>query len=233
MNAEARRLQAYDTVAKTPSGLDKPGQLTSAYDLALISRAGLADPDFRRYVSTRLADFPAPRGKTYQIANHNRLLGRYKGMIGVKNGWTSKARASFVGAAKRDGHTIIVVDHAARGLLLGRGRRAARLGLRGARQGRARRPPRRPAAGARAQPVARRAAGRRARRHPGPPGPRRARTARPPTAGPRAASSESAESGSAGLVPYTVGAALLAGLLWIVTGLLRTATRSRGRRARR
>lgn len=136
MNREARRLQAYDTVAKTPHGLDRPGQRSSAYDLALIARAGLAMPDFRRYISTKVAKFPAPkdydkknrdgqgrerrrtagsdasrspRPSYYEIGNHNRLLGRYPGMIGVKNGWTSKALGSFVGAATRDGHTIIVV----------------------------------------------------------------------------------------------------------------------------
>jgi D-alanyl-D-alanine carboxypeptidase (penicillin-binding protein 5/6) len=109
MNAEAHRLQADDTVAKTPNGLDKPGQRSSAYDLALIARAGLAKADFRRYIATKVADFPAPKNTTYQIQNHNKLLWRYKGMIGVKNGWTSKALGSFVGAAKRNGHTIIVV----------------------------------------------------------------------------------------------------------------------------
>jgi D-alanyl-D-alanine carboxypeptidase (penicillin-binding protein 5/6) len=108
MNAEARRLQALDTVAKTPSGLDKPGQRSSAYDLALIARAGLANPDFRRYVGTKSARFPAPKGRHYQIGNHNKLLFRYKGMIGVKNGWTTKAQGSFVGAARRGDHTIIV-----------------------------------------------------------------------------------------------------------------------------
>ncbi|WP_245764924.1 D-alanyl-D-alanine carboxypeptidase family protein [Nonomuraea jiangxiensis] len=108
MNAEAKRLQAYDTVAKTPSGLDKPGQSSSAYDLALIARAGLANPEFRRYISTKTADFPAPKGKHYEISNHNKLLWRYEGMIGVKNGWTSKALGSFVGAATRGGHTIVV-----------------------------------------------------------------------------------------------------------------------------
>jgi serine-type D-Ala-D-Ala carboxypeptidase (penicillin-binding protein 5/6) len=108
MNAEAKRLQAYDTVAKTPSGLDKPGQSSSAYDLALIARAGLANPDFKRYISTKTANFPAPKGKHYQISNHNKLLWRYQGMIGVKNGWTTKAQASFVGAATRGGHTIVV-----------------------------------------------------------------------------------------------------------------------------
>ncbi|MFI6506710.1 D-alanyl-D-alanine carboxypeptidase family protein [Streptosporangium sp. NPDC050855] len=107
MNAEARRLQAFDTVARTPSGLDKPGQSSSAYDLALIARAGLANPDFRRYISLKTDKFPAPKGY-YEIGNHNKLLWRYKGMIGVKNGWTSKAQGSFVGAARRNGHTIIV-----------------------------------------------------------------------------------------------------------------------------
>ncbi|PZG44613.1 D-alanyl-D-alanine carboxypeptidase [Spongiactinospora gelatinilytica] len=109
MNSVARRLQARDTVAKTPSGLDQPGQRSSAYDLALIARAGLANADFRRYVSTRTADFPAPKGKHYEISNHNRLLGKYRGMIGIKNGWTTKAQGSFVGAARRGAHTIIVV----------------------------------------------------------------------------------------------------------------------------
>ncbi|GAA3444194.1 D-alanyl-D-alanine carboxypeptidase family protein [Planomonospora venezuelensis] len=107
MNAEARRLQALDTVAKTPSGLDKPGQSSSAYDLALIARAGLANPDFRRYISLKTDKFPAPKGH-YEIGNHNKLLWRYKGMIGVKNGWTSKALGSFVGAARRGDHTVIV-----------------------------------------------------------------------------------------------------------------------------
>jgi serine-type D-Ala-D-Ala carboxypeptidase (penicillin-binding protein 5/6) len=107
MNAEAKRLQANDTVAKTPSGLDKPGQSSSAYDLALIARAGLANADFRRYISTKTSKFPAPKGH-YEISNHNKLLWRYQGAIGVKNGWTTKAQASFVGAATRGGHTIVV-----------------------------------------------------------------------------------------------------------------------------
>ncbi|MGI5161116.1 D-alanyl-D-alanine carboxypeptidase family protein [Microbispora sp. CA-102843] len=130
MNKQARKLQAYDTVAKTPNGLDAPGQRSSPYDLALIARAGLAIPDFREYISTKVAKFPAPKDYLkkkkkkrrddseasespppayYEMANHNRLLGRYKGMLGVKNGWTSKALGSFVGAARRDGHTILVV----------------------------------------------------------------------------------------------------------------------------
>ncbi|MQA83326.1 MAG: D-alanyl-D-alanine carboxypeptidase [Streptosporangiales bacterium] len=112
MNATAHRLQAYDTVTKTPNGLDRKGQHSSAYDLALFARHGLDMPEFRDYVTTERAKFPAPKKKSYQIETHNRLLrpgpDRYKGAIGVKNGWTSKANASFVGAATRKDHTIVV-----------------------------------------------------------------------------------------------------------------------------
>lgn len=108
MNTEAARLQAFDTHAVNTSGLDAPGQVSSAYDLALIARAGLALPDFRAYVGTRRSFIPAPGGRTIEIDSHNRLLGTYDGALGVKNGFTEAARASFVGAASRNGHTLVV-----------------------------------------------------------------------------------------------------------------------------
>ncbi len=108
MNDEAARLQARDTHAINASGLDADGQVSSAYDLALIARAGLAMPDFRTYVATRRSSVPAPGGATIDISTHNKLLGTYDGALGVKNGYTDAARASFVGAAARDGHTLVV-----------------------------------------------------------------------------------------------------------------------------
>ena len=108
MNGVAQHLQANDTVARTPSGLDAPGESTSAYDLALIARAGLQLPDFRQYVSTVKGRVPAPHHKHFQIYTHNRLLTSYHGMIGVKNGYTVAAHATYVGAATRGGHTLIV-----------------------------------------------------------------------------------------------------------------------------
>lgn len=114
MNATARKLQALDTHAVTPSGLDEDGQLSSAYDLALISRAALARDDFRAYVGMRSAAFPgrmptdaSPRS-TFMIYNQNRLLGGYKGAIGVKTGYTTKARSTYVGAAERGGQRLVV-----------------------------------------------------------------------------------------------------------------------------
>lgn len=108
MNALAAHLNADDTVALTPNGLDAPGQSSSAYDLALIFRAGLRDPQFRHYLALRRAQFPAPGGASFQIQTHDRLLNSYPGMIGGKNGYTVAAQASYVGAATRNGHTIIV-----------------------------------------------------------------------------------------------------------------------------
>jgi D-alanyl-D-alanine carboxypeptidase (penicillin-binding protein 5/6) len=111
MNAEAHRLGAYDTHAVTPSGLDGPGQFTSAYDLALIARADFAREDFRRYTATQRAQIPAqppkdPRG--FQIQNENLLLTKYPGAIGGKTGFTTVARHTYVGAAERNGRRLVV-----------------------------------------------------------------------------------------------------------------------------
>jgi D-alanyl-D-alanine carboxypeptidase (penicillin-binding protein 5/6) len=109
MNAEAHRLGAYQTHAVTPSGLDGPGQFTSAYDLALIARACYAREDFRRYTATRLAQIPAQPGKPgFQIANDNGLLDRYPGMLGGKTGFTDLARQTYVGVAERGGRRLVV-----------------------------------------------------------------------------------------------------------------------------
>jgi len=116
MNANATDLGAFDTVAKDPSGLDKPGQTSSAYDLALIGRAAMKLPDFRGYVSTRTASVPGGRsagGKmvpAFRINNHNRLLYNYYGAIGIKNGYTIAAEQTFIAAATRAGKTYIVTE---------------------------------------------------------------------------------------------------------------------------
>ncbi len=110
MNQMARSLQANDTVAKNPSGLDRPGQVSSAYDLALMARAGLARPDFAAYAATKSFEFPDKGKRTRTIYSENRLLtGGYRGAVGVKMGFTSQAGRTFVAAATRKGHTLAFV----------------------------------------------------------------------------------------------------------------------------
>jgi len=108
MNQKAQELQAFDTVARTPSGLDGPGETTSAYDLALLAQAGLKLPAFRRYIGIVRSRVPAPHGKHFEIYTHNELLTTYRGDIGGKNGYTVAAQGTYVGAARRHGQTIVV-----------------------------------------------------------------------------------------------------------------------------
>jgi serine-type D-Ala-D-Ala carboxypeptidase (penicillin-binding protein 5/6) len=110
MNAEARRLGAFQTHAATPSGLDGPRQFTSAYDLALIARVCFAREDFRRYAKTERTQIPPqkPNVKGFQIQNDNRLIYRYPGALGGKTGYTDLARHSYVGAAERNGRRLVV-----------------------------------------------------------------------------------------------------------------------------
>ena len=113
MTATAKSLGALDTTVRNPSGLDAPGQYTSAYDLAVFARAAMARQDFRDYVTTVKAQFPGKMPKpgkvrkTFEIFTQDRLLLNYRGAIGVKTGWTTKARGTFVGAATRGGHTLV------------------------------------------------------------------------------------------------------------------------------
>ncbi len=115
MNEVARELQTTNTVARSPHGLDTPGQVSSAYDLALIARAGMQLSDFRTYVSTLKYDFPGRpakpghKRKTFEVWNQDPLLRQgYPGTLGIKTGFTTEAGRTFVGAAERDGRTLVV-----------------------------------------------------------------------------------------------------------------------------
>ncbi|MEU6593968.1 serine hydrolase [Streptomyces sp. NPDC046881] len=113
MQDKARSLGALDTHVVSPDGYDAPGQVSSAYDLAVFGRAGLRDPDFARYCGTAQALFPGD-GSPYPIENTNRLLtgedgvAPYPGLIGIKNGYTSNAGNTLVAAARRGGRTLVV-----------------------------------------------------------------------------------------------------------------------------
>lgn len=108
MNAEARRLQARDTVAKDPNGLDLRGQHTSAYDEALIARRALALPAFLKYDRTRTALFEIKPRHRVGLYNQNLMLTHYRGDIGGKIGWTEAAGATYIDMARRHHDTLIV-----------------------------------------------------------------------------------------------------------------------------
>jgi serine-type D-Ala-D-Ala carboxypeptidase (penicillin-binding protein 5/6) len=109
MNDIAASLGALDTVAKNTSGLDAPGQVSSAYDLAVIGREAMKLDTFAEIVTTKKYAFPYKKG-TRDIYNTNRLVTQnYKGALGVKTGFTTNAGRTFIGAAERKGTRLIVV----------------------------------------------------------------------------------------------------------------------------
>jgi len=109
MNAKAHLLQAYDTVAKRPNGLDARGQHVSAYDEALFARQALKIPGFMRDEALRVARFPRrPHHRPVKLWNQNTMLDTYPGDLGGKIGWTTRAKGTFIGWARRGRHTLVV-----------------------------------------------------------------------------------------------------------------------------
>lgn len=111
MNAKAREIGAYHTTFVNPSGLPDEGHLTTAYDLALISRYALLNlPEFRKIVSTKTLEIPWQAEEwDRQLINLNKLLWNYEGADGVKTGYTSTAGRTLVASATRDGWQLISV----------------------------------------------------------------------------------------------------------------------------
>ena len=104
INAEAYDLQAYDVVAVQPNGLPANGQVTSAYDQALIARQALAEPAVPEIRLDGVGPVPGQAGPTLvPLVNQNTLLTQYPGGIGGKIGWTEAAEATYIGIARRNG----------------------------------------------------------------------------------------------------------------------------------
>lgn len=97
-----------------PSGLDGPesvggGNLISARDLAIVTRAFLADPSLAEIVRMPEYHFDGGDGKPHVVYNHNAFLNIYPDAIGVKTGYTDRSGHSLVAAATRDGRTLATV----------------------------------------------------------------------------------------------------------------------------
>ena len=108
MDERAIEIGATDTDFETANGLDRDGHHSTAMDMARITAYALENEDFREIISAPSATVKSDR-RTYTVANKDRLLKEYDGAIGVKTGFTGLAGQCFVGAAKRDGMTLISV----------------------------------------------------------------------------------------------------------------------------
>ena len=108
LNPMVDRLGAHDTHFETPHGLDVPGHVSTASDLALLAGELLDDPVLSEIVATPEIGIEGPKG-TVELENRNVLLESYRGAIGVKTGYTLGAGNVLVAAAERGGRTLIAV----------------------------------------------------------------------------------------------------------------------------
>ena len=107
MNARAKELGMNDTTFKNCHGLDEDEHLTSAYDIALMSRELLKNhPSITNY-STIWTD--TLRDGKSALSNTNKLVRNYAGCTGLKTGSTSLALYNLSASATRDGLSLIAV----------------------------------------------------------------------------------------------------------------------------
>ncbi len=110
MNDRAKALGAKGSHFVNPHGLSKPEHYSTAYDLAVITRAALNNPKFAEIVSqpARELTFEELERRTV-LYNTNKLLGWLPGADGVKTGTTAAAGPCLIASATRDGQKLISV----------------------------------------------------------------------------------------------------------------------------
>lgn len=94
-----------------PSGLeenDGSANISTVYDMALLTRYAMQNADYRRIVSTKDIVVKSSM-KTYKWFNKNKLLSSYEYCTGGKTGFTQKARRTLVTTASKDDMNLIVV----------------------------------------------------------------------------------------------------------------------------
>ena len=106
MNERAGELGMEDTVFKNCNGLDEEGHLTSAYDVAVMSRALLTHEKIRDYTLTWM---DSVRNGETQLVNTNKLIRSYQGITGLKTGTTGQAGSCISATAHREGMELIAV----------------------------------------------------------------------------------------------------------------------------
>lgn len=111
MNRRAQELGMKDTHFVNCTGLDDEPEaaehLTTAYDIALMSRALLKDhPDIKRFTTIWM---DSVRGGAFGLSNTNKLVRFYDGTTGLKTGYTSTAGHCLSASALRDGLELIAV----------------------------------------------------------------------------------------------------------------------------
>lgn len=112
MNKRAAELDMKDTNFVNTNGLPVSNHYTSAYDIAIMSKALIRFPEtqkwFTKWQATIKVGLPG-KEKDFGLTNTNRLIKIYPGAIGIKTGFTQDAGYCLSGAAERNGTRLIGV----------------------------------------------------------------------------------------------------------------------------
>ncbi len=107
MNEKAKELGMNDTCFKNCHGIDEDGHITSAYDIALMSKELLIKhPDITKYTTIYMDSL---RDGKSELVNTNKLIRTYNGITGLKTGSTSLALYNLSASATRDNLSLIAV----------------------------------------------------------------------------------------------------------------------------
>lgn len=107
MNEKAKQLGMNDTTFKNCHGIDEDGHVTSAYDIALMSKELLTKhPTITKYTTIYMDTL---RNGTSSLVNTNKLVRNYKGATGLKTGSTSIALYNLSASATRNELSLIAV----------------------------------------------------------------------------------------------------------------------------
>lgn len=104
MNRKAVLLGMEHTTFLNPSGLTEEGHMSTAADMARLAAACMKNETIAKIVATRTITIG---GRTF--TNHNKLLWRYDGCIGMKTGYTERSGRTLISCARRGGQTLIAV----------------------------------------------------------------------------------------------------------------------------
>lgn len=109
MNLQACLLGCANTHFENTNGLPAENHYSSAYDLAVMTRAAMQIPQFAQIVQTQKYTVLWQDGRKLPIQNTNRLLREYPGAIGVKTGTTNEAGQCLIAVAEKQEKRLAVV----------------------------------------------------------------------------------------------------------------------------
>ena len=108
MNERAKELGCKNTTFKNPHGLDEDGHLTSAYDMSLMARE-LVKHEYALKISSTYDEYITVSGENHWLVNTNKLVKFYKGIDGLKTGYTDKAGYCLTATMNKNNMRLISV----------------------------------------------------------------------------------------------------------------------------